>query len=479
MHRSTSKQRQLIRRVMVYALMVAVITSLVTVLVLLMLGYRFDKDNQSVQQGGLVQFISRPSGAKITVGKAKLSNLTPTKITVNPGQYATTMSRSGYRTWTKTVDVLAGHVLWLNYVQLVPNTIVTKPVLAIGDTDGVLASANGKKLAYFSKNQPQVVKITRIDTDSPKITELSLPKGMLPTNQSSAPTLRYWSKDSDTLLASVKVGKEVQWLYIDTNAPKKSINISTTYDLAIQAARFDPGSNTRLVVNTTDGDVRTIDMNSGSLSAVLVKKVKTFSLFEDELLLYVYTNDENKPMLGYLTLGETKGRDLPIAADNVNLIAGGEYFNKGYIAVTSSRLMRVYRLESLPNSTSTNTISSTLVFSTPLTETPLFASVHNSGRFIIEKTKNGYSTYDIELDKFTSTKFGMAQTQELRWLDGYHVFFSGKDSLEVAEFDGTNGYRISSANAWVGSLLNDGKYLYSITKTDSGYSVQRSQMLLN
>jgi len=479
MHRSTSKQRQLIRRIMVYALMVLVISGLVTALVLLMLGYRFDRDHNSVQQGGLVQFISRPNNAKIVIGKAKLASTTPTKITINPGQYSTTISKTGYRTWSKTVDVLAGHVLWLNYAQLVPNTITTKPVLNIGETDGVVPSVDGKKLAFFTKNQPFVLSETNIDTKSPKITKVALPKDLIPASVKVAPTIRYWSKDSDTMLASINSGKETQWLYIDTNSPDKSANISKTYDLKVKTARFDPRSNTQIIVHTSDGDIRTLDMQSRSLSAVLATEVRSFSFFEDKLLLYVYTNEAGKRVAGYLNLGETKGRDLPMAADDVELLTGGKYFDTSYITLASKQLMRLYRLDNLPNSNSTNAISSTLMFSTPITEAPIYASMHNNGRFVVLQSSSAFSVYDIELARYTATKLGTVQSGELRWLDGYHLYYSGKDTLNVVEFDGANGYQVGPANGWVGSLLNDGKYLYSTLKTDAGYSVQRSQMIID
>lgn len=87
MYQAPSKRRQLITRIVVYSLMTLGVVSLVTFLVFIMLGYRFNRDTSSIQQGGLVQFASRPTNASVTIGNAKLGDLTPSKITVNPGNY--------------------------------------------------------------------------------------------------------------------------------------------------------------------------------------------------------------------------------------------------------------------------------------------------------------------------------------------------------------------------------------------------------
>lgn len=480
MHRSTSKQRQLIRRTIVYALMVLSVASLVTILVLLMLGFRFNRDNNSLQQGGLVQFLSRPSGANITIGSAKLANRTPNKITVNPGQYLTTMTREGYRPWSKTVDVQAGRVLWLNYAQLIPSELVTKSILPLGQASGLLQATNGKSLAYFEKQSPSVLKVVDISGDTPKSNTIQLPETLVPARATASPTLRYSSKDSDNWLASVKVGNETQWLYIDPKSPTNSQNLSSTYDLAIKTAQFDPRSNTQVIVHTTDGDVRTIDVAKSSLSAVLAKKVLTFSLYDDNHLLYIYAKNGAERTLAYLTLGEKVGRDLPMIGTDAVQISGDEYFSNAYVSVVGkNKMVRIYRLASLPSSNSDSALSSNLLFSTSLSEAPLYATVSGSGRFFVTQTKGGFTTYDIELDRYTITKFGPSQLSELRWLDNYHVYYPGKKSLNITEFDGSNPYQIERASGSVAVLTSNGKYMYTISQGATGYNLQRTNMTVN
>ena len=140
MYKTPSKRSQLIQRVVVYSAMTIGVVVLVTFLVFIMLGYRFNRDTSSIQQGGLVQFASRPIDASVTVGNAKLTDLTPSKITMNPGTYDVKMSKKGYQDWTKNVDVCSGEVLWPNYAQLVPNNVATEGLTTFDAIAGMKSS---------------------------------------------------------------------------------------------------------------------------------------------------------------------------------------------------------------------------------------------------------------------------------------------------------------------------------------------------
>src|SRR5690348_1900762 len=140
MYRAPSKQRQRIIRALVYSAMTLTVVLLVTILVFVMLGYRFNKQTSTIQQGGLVQFNTRPTGANVTVGSAKLGSRTPSKITLNPGNYSVKMEKSGYLPWNKAVEVKAGQVLWLNYAQFVPEKITTNQVMSLDNVTDALAS---------------------------------------------------------------------------------------------------------------------------------------------------------------------------------------------------------------------------------------------------------------------------------------------------------------------------------------------------
>ena len=101
MHKHRNKRRLRIQLTFVYTLMGLAIVSILTILVLVIQGYRYNQFDGKVEQGGLVQFNSKPSGATVTVDDAMLANKTASKVTLTAGTHTITMSRDGYGSWKK------------------------------------------------------------------------------------------------------------------------------------------------------------------------------------------------------------------------------------------------------------------------------------------------------------------------------------------------------------------------------------------
>ncbi|HPQ82798.1 MAG TPA: PEGA domain-containing protein, partial [Candidatus Saccharimonas sp.] len=98
MHRKTSKRRQRAQLTFVYMVMTFAVVASVATLMMIVLGYRFNRYDGKVEQGGLVQFDSRPSGAEVTLDTVQLANKTASKITATAGAHAVTMTKPGYTT---------------------------------------------------------------------------------------------------------------------------------------------------------------------------------------------------------------------------------------------------------------------------------------------------------------------------------------------------------------------------------------------
>jgi len=87
MYRRPSKKKELIKRIAVYTAMTFSVLVIVTGLVFVTLGYRFDTDNGRVEQGALLQFETIPSGATIEIDGTAISARTPAKSSVMAGTH--------------------------------------------------------------------------------------------------------------------------------------------------------------------------------------------------------------------------------------------------------------------------------------------------------------------------------------------------------------------------------------------------------
>jgi len=460
--------------------MTSAVLLLVTLLVFVMLGYRFNRDTSTIEQGGLVQFASRPTDANVTIGKAKLADLTPSKITVNPGNYDVSINRKGYMPWKKNVDVRSGEVLWLNYAQLVPNRITTKQLTRFEALAGALSAPNGDRFALIEDASKPVITFADITGDTPRLTRITLPTSVFPTDKTSTITLSKWANDSDRLLVDLTYGTTTERLLVDRRDAEKTVNLSRRYAPDIAEAMFDPRSSDRLIIRDAKGELRTLNTANDTLSSVLASSVSYMSLYKNDAILIVRTEPDGGQSVGYISLGSDKVRVIKrIATTEKTFVAVADYFSEPHLAITVGSQLDIYRLRQLPSSESDGSISMTRLFNSALPASAEHLSIRTSGRFVLAQYAGGLQTYDVELAKQSITSFKAPVTGELRWLDKYHFYLTDGKQLEVVEFDGANPHRITDlTTAFDAVQSDDGKYIYTIGATEKGYAIQRSLLIL-
>jgi hypothetical protein len=460
--------------------MTIAVAALVTFLVFVMLGYRFNRDTSTIEQGGLVQFATSPTNANVTIGKARLTSTTPTKITVNPGRYDVAMSKSGYLEWKKNVDVKAGEVLWLNYAQMVPKHIVTKLQTQFGAVSSALSAPNGDRYAIIQEAAKPVITFVDVTGDTPKSTSLTLPTTILPTGKTATFAVSKWANDSDRLLVDMAYDGTTEHLLVDRRDATKTVNLSKNYMPDISEIMFDPRSSDRLIIRNTKGELRTVNTADGSLSAVIASAVSSMSLYGNDAIVIVQSEPEGGQAVGYISLGSDKIRVLKrIASANKTLASLSDYFSEPHLAISVGTLIDVYRLSNLPSSQSEDSISMSRLFTSDLPAPADYLSIRTSGRFVLAQYAGGVQTYDIELEKQTITSFKAPVTSELRWIDKYHFYVTDGKQLEVLEFDGANPHRITNLSTNFDAVQSDnGKYIYTINATQKGYVIQQSLMTI-
>lgn len=480
MYRTPSKRRQRLKLIGIYTLMTLGVGLLVTFLVFIMLGYRFNRDTSSIEQGGLVQFASRPIDATVTIGKAKLGDLTPSKITVNSGNYTVRMNKNGYKEWSKNVDVRAGEVLWLNYAQLVPNDIRTDSLTEFSALSSVKSSPNGDRFALIGDPARPVVTFVDVTGNESRSTELSIPAGLLPEGKTPSFAISDWANDSDRLLITMAYDSTVERLVVDRRDADRTVNLTKTYEADIAEAIFDPRSSERVITRSSKGDVRIIDTADKSLSGVAATSVTSMSLYGSDALLLVQSVADGSQTVGYLSLGSEKVRVLKrIASADRTLVALSKYFSEPYVAISTGSQLEVFKLKSLPSSESDAPLSMSTVLSTTLPATVDYLSIRSGGRFVVAQYGGGVQTYDLELDKQTLTAFKTPVSGELRWLDKYHFYVTTGTGLEVMEFDGGNAHVVADLTTQFDAVQSDdGRFIYSINATDKGFALQRSRMIV-
>lgn len=479
MHTPTQTKQQLIRQAVIYTLMTATVIITVFLLVSFMLGYRFNRTTGEIEQGGLAQFNSTPTGVTILVDSVKLSSSTPTKATLRPGAHDVVMSRDGYHSWQKAIDMKSGSILWLNYARLIPTTLKVEDSLQLPAITSTISSPNRKWIAMTTEANLPTVTLVDISSDKPVASTLHLPEGSYSTPpegvENETYTLTDWDFSSRYLLVKHSFADQIEWIVVDTQNAANTKNISTTLDIPIASIKFSNTDN-HIFFALVNDDIRKININAATISAPLIRGVAEFSLFDRSIVAYVSTTEKetNRRTVGYYTDGASKPRVIRSysgdTASSSHHISFGKYFNDTYVAISYGGTTDILT-GSLPNSGSDDplTLSSVETISLPVDVD--YLSNKTSGRFFVVQHQNNYSVYDLELERWTTTAVkGDGQlTGMLNWIDGYTVWSDLGGTLRFYEFDGENQHDIMPILPGQNPALSpNNRYFYAPTKNADG-----------
>lgn len=488
MYHPPSKRKQLIQRTATYALMSVSVVGLVTVLVLIMLGYQFNRNDGKIEQGGLVQFDSKPAGGSVAIDGNSFGSRTPSKTTLNSGQHFISMQRSGYRTWQKSVDVVAGSVLWLNYTRFIPNELKPASVSNFSVLTDSSPSPDSKLMALKDAAETPEIKLANVTGDDMKLTTLTLPADSYTapsSGQTQAFTLDIWDRDSRYLLISHTYDSTKQeWLVVDTDNVANTKNITKLFGVSPSKLVFSENNN-QILFAQIGSEVRRIDIPANVMTGPVLTNIAEFASY-DRMLGYITLPDAatKQRTVGYLSEGATKGRALRTFSDDITIplhMTLSKYFSDTYISVVHDQQMEIITGD-LPRSDSNQPLSLEVVTSIPIPAGTQYLSSQTEGRFIIAQQGATYVVYDLELKKMTKTTLRGTSpvTTELKWIDGYTVWTDQDSRLRLYEFDGANQQDIMAVAPGFNALIApNNKYLYSITKSEDGqYHLSRVRLIL-
>ncbi|HET8689950.1 MAG TPA: PEGA domain-containing protein [Candidatus Saccharimonadales bacterium] len=471
-HPRSKKHRAIIIRFLVYGVMVVSTLLISALCILLVLGYRFNLTKHTVTQGGLLQFDSQPASASVEVDGQAMSFKTPGKRNVSAGQHAVSMTLDGYRPWSKTVNVKAGQLVWLNYTRFVPTNINTTDIRSFSSLSQLLASPDRKWLAlWLDRKSPELMLADISSSDQPKFTDIKLPTKILTKTKQQQFRLQEWDFGSRYMLIEHTFSGGRDFIVVDRSHPDQAINLNSRFGLDISAIHFADTSGGSFYA-VADGDLRRIDLSNKTISAPLVKQVVSFEPYGDANLSYVA-----KGATGY-DIGVMHDSEISQVAHyeikQAPVSALTKYFSHNYLAIADGNEVVVYK-DPFAQSVQPPVRRINLGFSAGWLD---YAS---NGRFLLVGNGDKFMTFDGDTEtEYQGDINGARSTNRpFLWLDDYHFVTTGTDRLSMVEFDGANSEFITAAQpGFDATLSQDGKRLFSVAKHDKGYSLQASDLVI-
>jgi outer membrane lipoprotein-sorting protein len=480
MYRPPSKRKQLIQRTAVYSFMTIAVVSLVTVLVLVMLGYQFNRNEGRIEQGGLLQFDSRPNGANVTIDGNAFGTRTPSKTTLSSGQHFITMTRTGYQTWQKSVDIVPGSVTWLNYSRLIPVDLQPSSVADFSRVSSTAVSQDAKWMAIKENAADASIRLANLTGDDVSLKTIDIPTTVYTKAKKHVFTIEKWDPDSRYILVQHTYDTKREWLVVDAENVGASQNVSRLLDIDASKIVFSDGDS-RVLYAQIGTDIRRINLSEATMSRPLVDNAADFSLYKTSTIVFTTTQDTatKQKSVGFYKEGADKPQIVRSYDDSKSTalnFAIGEYFGDTYFAISNGHNVEVFE-SSLDDVTKAKPVAN---FTASAAVDHL--SIVTNGRFIIVQHGAAYTTYDLEFKKSTSTqlKGTSAVNDELRWLDNYTVWSDRDGMVRLYEFDGANQHDIMPVVPGLSVTLSpNATYIYGINKTNDGaYHLQRVRLLL-
>ncbi len=480
------KRKELIKIISVYTLMTLAVVTIVTFVFFFVLGFRFNVDDGKIEQYSFLQFDTSPIGATVTVDGALVSSKTPNKSTVREGRHTVVMTRDGYQAWTKTVNTKAGTITWLSYALLIPSKINVSSVVNYNAVYSSLASLKGRSMLVQERADLPIFDLADLTLDKVKSTQFTVPNSIY--SQAGVTGVKHtfamisWDDGGRYVLIKHTYGDKDEWLVLDTQDVNLTKNITRLLNISVSSVYFSGTSgNDFYALNL--GDIRKLDLSAGTMSKPLVSNVNSFSVYNSNIITYIGTDllGSGKQIAGLYREGDSSLHVLRTATsvDSVLHIATAHYYDDNYIVISEGKSAYIIK-GNYPNTVAENT-NSMKPYAT-LSSDQDIQSVSFSptaGQYVLIQSGTTYASYDLETKIFTSS-ITDGNVNLIKWIDKSNLWSDQDGKLTIREFDGQNSHIVNSVVSGQSVTLTDnGRYLYSISKSNTGFQLQRVLMIVN
>lgn len=439
----TNTRKQSIKVIVSEAIMVLAVIATVVILALLVSGYWLNS-NFEVERNGMLQISSLPTGASIEIDGEKSSWLERTNSSriLKSGSHSIVLTKDGYDSWSKTVNITEGLLYRLHYPRLFLQDRTLEKVLdASGYTNATISSDHGAMLlmnnttswTYLNLDSdtltPRIIDISKLFSD------VSMPEDSKIGTFTGEIMQADWDYDASHILFKVASNEKIEWVLLDINDVDKSINITKQFDAEFSRIEIlDNNSNNLLAVRNQN--LHKIDVPGRLISAVLVKDVIDFDHYNNEIVFAarldseaiqsdvgeVNQNDGNY-YVGYLKLGDSKYTMLEQVSEPVR-VAISKFYDAKYVTVIRAQEVSIHQKEQYEDD----------VAKYELTFVPSLVKVGHDGEYIILAKDNQLATIDMEANLVREWNI----EDKYDWLDNDMLYTISNEELIVYDYDGLN-----------------------------------------
>lgn len=463
------KRKQFIRVLIAEAGMVLSVLLIVVVATLAAMGF-FISDG-GIEQAGLMQIHSLPTGATVELDGSVLFSRTNLSKTMSAGEHTLKLSRDGYDTWEKTVKMYSGVLIRLHYPRLFLQNREAEAVMKLSEMkDNVVSGlefyqpSQSRNYIIYAEEGASRWNLLDVKGDEVKTTSLDL-SGALPgmvevkaetktrTNgntQSTTPTYRFegeieslaWSNDENRILAEVSYEGKTEWVLVNLRDVANSLNLTRTFGMNFEHIEMIDNAANQLFA-LENHQLRRVNVSEKTMSRVLLGNVEDFSS-NGTNVIYVTTDlkgerdGEKYRAVGVYRNDERDGTVIAKVEGEANIqVALARYFDEDYMCyIVDKKPTILYGdLPSYDEKGADLTGLKTLAGDNVLSEVPTSLEISSGNEYLVARAGKKYMVIDLDMGDLYEYE---APTDSLNWLDASMMYAVSNGEILVWDFDGTN-----------------------------------------
>ena len=446
------QRRQSFKVIFSEAIMVIAVIFMVIVLAFIVSGYWVNPDLK-IERQGLLQVSSFPTGANVEIdGTSSWLQKTNTSKVLASGSHTITLSKDGYDSWSKNINILEGLLYRLNYPRLFLKDREKETVFRASDVIMASVSPSHEYLLLINNTAEWSLVNLKNENIEPQKLILSDSFPLAKTPDNSSQTLfageildLIWDKSSSHILFKINGHDSIEWVLLDVADPANSLNLTKSFGYNFDNMKIINDSSS-LLLATQNGNLHKINLASKSISAVLIEDVIDFDFYHDKAVFSKHNNSSNLFQVGLLELNNGKITDFksfPAAFK----VAIGRFYEDQYIAVVSENVISLYKTEDFSE---LNTFE--------LSFSPNKIKIGHDSNFILAYAGNQLAAIEMESSDLVEWE---PEVANFGWLDDYMIYEVIDGELVVCDFDGYNLRALAknvSSNLPV--TITDNKWLY-------------------
>ena len=431
-----------------------------TSMVLLYQAYGFGvQKNGNVTQNGLAFFSSQPNPANVVIDGKPTRYSTNTRVSLASGVYNVDLSRAGYNSWKRTIEIKGGGVHHFDHPFLIPSTLTTKEVKAYSPAPGFTAQSSDRR--WLMVQQPNsILGFDVFDLKSPEKPPviLNLPANLV-TKTTGPQSWKYvsWASDNENVLLEHVYDGKSEFVLVNRTAPEESRNLNNL--LGVQPSKLtliDKKFDKYHLYNQTNRTLQTASISAPTPVTVLENVIAYKSYGNDTIL---YATDKDQPagtIVIRLKSGDNTYNIRTFAAGSNYLLDLTKYSGDLYVAAGSSALGKVYIYKDPigQNNTIDRSQSPAKKSNPPVSvlrvNAASYMSFSNSAQFIMAQNGNQYGVYDFENERvynYTTSQPMDSPAVNATWMDGSRLSYVSGGKTFIFDYDYTNPQFLSPAGS--------------------------------